>query len=58
MLSDFMEGHGGDSVSDFVSDGLKKVDALKNTLDCGLPVTGFQTELTECKCKHRKDVNK
>jgi hypothetical protein len=51
-----MECHGGDPVSDFVSDGLKKVDPLKNTLDCGLPVTGFQAEPTDCKYKHRRIV--
>lgn len=56
MLSDLMEWHGGDSVSDFVSDGLQKLDPLKNTLDCGLPVTGFQAELPNCKYKPRKVV--
>jgi hypothetical protein len=54
MLSNLMEWHCGDSVSDFVSDGLQKVDPLKNTLDCGLPVTGFQAELPNCKYKCKK----
>lgn len=40
------------SLMDFVSDGLKKVDPLKNTLDCGLPVTGFQAEPTDCSLKN------
>jgi len=56
MLSKLVEWHGGDSVSDFVSAGLQKVDPLKNTLDCGLPVTGFQADLPNCKYKHRKVV--
>ena len=56
MLSNLMEWHGGESVSDFVSDGLQKVDPLKNTLDCGLPFTGFQAELPNCKYKSRKVV--
>jgi len=56
MLTDLMEWHGHESVSDFVSDGLQKVDPLKNTLDCGLSVTGFQPELPNCKYKTRKVV--
>jgi len=58
MLSNLVEWHGGDSVSDFVSAGLQKVDPLKNTLDCGLPVTGFQAELPNCKYKHMERCEK
>jgi hypothetical protein len=56
MLSNLVEWHGGGSVSDFVSDSLQKVDPLKNTLDRGLPVTGFQAEPPNCKYKYRKIV--
>jgi len=54
MLSDLIEWHGGESVSDFVSNGLQKLEPLKNTLDCGLPVTGFLAEPHNCKYKPRK----
>jgi hypothetical protein len=36
-------------VSDLVSDGLQSMDMLRNALDSGLPVKGFQAELGACK---------
>jgi hypothetical protein len=36
-------------VPDLVTDGLKSMDTLKNALDCGLPVKGFQAETNTCK---------
>jgi hypothetical protein len=50
MSMNLMECHYSDfSVSDLVSDGLKNMDLLKNALDSGLPVKGFQAELSACK---------
>lgn len=37
---------------DLVSDGLKNMDLLKNALDTGLPVKGFQAELSACNLKN------
>ncbi|KDR14407.1 uncharacterized protein LOC110834528 isoform X2 [Zootermopsis nevadensis] len=37
---------------DFVTDGLKSMDKLKNALDCGLPVKGFQAEESACSLKN------
>jgi hypothetical protein len=45
-----MECHCSDfSVSDMVLDGLKSMDILRNALDSGLVVKGFQPELSACK---------
>jgi hypothetical protein len=44
------ECHSSDfSVSGLMLEGLKGMDMLRNALDFGLPVKGFQPELSACK---------